>query len=52
MIENSKDRIKEWPYSKKVFLPHLGEERETPKPGEVFVQEDLYQTLKKLVDSG
>lgn len=51
MIENRKDLIKEWPYSKKVFLPHLGEEREAPHPGEVFVQEDLYQTLKKLVDT-
>ena len=51
MIENRKDLIKEWPYSKKVFLPHLGEQREAPYPGEVFVQEDLYQTLKKLVDT-
>ncbi|WP_373493303.1 gamma-glutamyltransferase family protein [Aquiflexum sp.] len=50
-IENRKDLIKDWPYSKKVFLPHLGEEREAPYPGEVFVQEDLYQTLKKLVDA-
>lgn len=51
MIENRKDLIKEWPYSKKVFLPHLGEDREAPHPGEIFVQEDLYQTLKKLVDT-
>lgn len=51
MIENRKDLIKEWPYSKKIFLPHLGEEREAPYPGEVFVQVDLYQTLKKLVDT-
>jgi gamma-glutamyltranspeptidase / glutathione hydrolase len=51
MIENNKEKIKEWPYSKKVFLPHLGEEREAPYPGEVFVQEDLFQTLKKLVDT-
>lgn len=50
-IESRKDLIKEWPYSKKVFLPHLGEEREAPCAGEVFVQEDLYQTLKKLVDT-
>ena len=51
MIENRKDLIKQWPYSEKVFLPHLGEEREAPFAGEVFVQEDLYQTLKKLVDA-
>lgn len=50
-IENNKERIKQWPYSKKVFLPHLDEEREAPEAGEIFVQEDLYQTLKKLVDS-
>lgn len=51
MIENRKELIKEWPYAKKTFLPHLGEEREAPYPGEIFVQEDLYQTLKKLVDT-
>lgn len=50
-IERGKDRIKEWPYSKKVFLPHLGEEREAPEAGEIFVQEDLYQTLSKLVEA-
>lgn len=51
MIENNKDKIKEWPYSKKVFLPHLGEEREAPHAGEVFVQEDLYNTLAKLIEA-
>ena len=51
MIENNKEKIKEWPYSKKVFLPHLGEEREAPHAGEVFVQEDLYNTLAKLVEA-
>ncbi len=51
MIENHKNRIKEWPYSKKIFLPHFGNDREAPLPGEVFVQEDLYQMLKKLVDT-
>ncbi|WP_143962220.1 gamma-glutamyltransferase family protein [Litoribacter populi] len=50
-IEANKDKIKDWSYSKAVFLPHLGEEREAPKAGEIFVQEDLYQTLKKLVDT-
>jgi gamma-glutamyltranspeptidase / glutathione hydrolase len=51
MIENNKDKIKEWPYSKNVFLPHLGEEREAPHAGEIFVQEDLYNTLAKLVEA-
>ncbi|WP_126973745.1 gamma-glutamyltransferase family protein [Gynurincola endophyticus] len=51
MIERGKDRIKQWPYSKKVFLPHLGEEREAPQPGEIFVQADLLKMLQKLVDA-
>jgi gamma-glutamyltranspeptidase/glutathione hydrolase len=50
-IERQKDRIKEWPYSKKVLLPHLGKEREAPYPGEVFRQPDLLATLKKLVEA-
>jgi gamma-glutamyltranspeptidase/glutathione hydrolase len=50
-IENNKSRIKEWPYSKKVFLPHLGEKREAPEAGEIFVQQDLYQMLLKLVEA-
>lgn len=29
-IERQKERIKQWPYSKEVFLTHLGEEREAP----------------------
>ncbi len=49
MIESRKDLIKEWPYSKQVFLPHLGKEREAPHAGEVFVQKDLLETLQKLV---
>ena len=48
-MEAQKERIKEWPYSKKIFLPHLGEEREAPEAGEIFVQEDLYYMLSKLV---
>jgi gamma-glutamyltranspeptidase/glutathione hydrolase len=48
-IERNKKRIKEWPYSKKVLLPHLGEEREAVFPGEIFRQPDLLDTLKKLV---
>lgn len=48
-MERGKERIKQWPYSKAVFLPHLGEEREAPHPGEIFVQDDLLATLQKLV---
>lgn len=49
-IEGSKDRIKEWPYSKKTFLTNLGnEEREAPFAGEIFVQKDLLAMLSKLI---
>jgi gamma-glutamyltranspeptidase/glutathione hydrolase len=50
-IEAQKRRIKEWPYSKNVFLPHLGESREAPYPGEMFHQPDLAATLRKLVEA-
>jgi gamma-glutamyltranspeptidase/glutathione hydrolase len=50
-FERSKEMLKGWPYSKAVFLPHLGEKREAPNAGEVFVQKDLLETLKKLVDT-
>ncbi|AMM51911.1 gamma-glutamyltransferase [Rufibacter sp. DG15C] len=50
-IERGKDKIKEWPYSKKVFLTHAGEKREAPEAGEIFVQKDLLQTLTKLVET-
>lgn len=50
-IERNKDKIKQWPYSKAVMLPHLGQAREAPKPGEIFRQPDLAATLKKLVQT-
>ena len=50
-IERHKKRIKEWPYSKNVFLVHHGEKREAPSAGEVFKQLDLLATLQKLVDA-
>ncbi|GAA4414484.1 gamma-glutamyltransferase [Nibrella viscosa] len=50
-IEAGKAQIKQWPYSTRVFLPHLGQTREAPDAGEVFVQNDLLETLKKLVDA-
>ena len=51
MIEKNKARIKNWPYSKKIFLPHLNETREAPEGGELFVQKDLFQMLSKLVEA-
>jgi len=50
-IEKDKDRIKAWPYSRAVLLPHPGEAYEAPRPGEIFRQADLAETLKKLVDA-
>jgi gamma-glutamyltranspeptidase/glutathione hydrolase len=60
IMERYKPMIKEWPYSKKVFLPHSPEtvaggqkvaasQREAPEAGEIFVQKDLLETLDKLV---
>lgn len=50
-IERQKGQIKQWPYSKAVFLPHAGEAREAPEAGEVFAQPDLAATLRKLVEA-
>ncbi|MBL0270662.1 MAG: gamma-glutamyltransferase [Chitinophagaceae bacterium] len=50
-MERGKDRIKEWPYSKKVFLPHTGEKREAPEAGEIFVQKELLETLTRMVEA-
>jgi gamma-glutamyltranspeptidase/glutathione hydrolase len=33
------------------MLPHLGSEREAPRPGEIFRQPDLAATLRKLVEA-
>jgi gamma-glutamyltranspeptidase/glutathione hydrolase len=50
-IERNKELIKQWPYSRRMFLPHLGQAWEAPEPGEVFRQPDLAATLKKLVQA-
>lgn len=50
-IEREKKRLKEWRYSREVLLPHLGEKREAPEPGEVFRQPDLAAMLRKLVEA-
>lgn len=50
-IESWKTRLKEWPYSKAVMLPHLGADREAPRAGEIFRQPDLAATLRKLVEA-
>ncbi|HEX9706539.1 MAG TPA: gamma-glutamyltransferase [Steroidobacteraceae bacterium] len=50
-IEAEKEKIKQWPYSKAVMLPHPGEAREAPRAGEMFRQPDLAATLRKLVEA-
>lgn len=50
-MERGKDKIKQWPYSKAVFLPHAGEQREAPEAGEIFKQNDLLETLRKMVEA-
>jgi gamma-glutamyltranspeptidase/glutathione hydrolase len=49
--KRNKDWIMQWPYSKAVFYPHLGEKREAPEAGEIFVQKDLLATLTKMVEA-
>src|SRR6476469_1399028 len=50
-MEQGKEMLKQWPYSKAVFLPHQGEAREAPEAGEIFVQKDLLNTLTKMVEA-
>jgi gamma-glutamyltranspeptidase/glutathione hydrolase len=52
-IENpaNTSKIKKWPYSAKVFLPHAGQEQEAPRPGEIWRQPDLLSTLEKLIEA-
>ena len=50
-IEREKEKLKQWPYSKRVFFPHPGEEHEGPRAGEIWRQPDLLATLQKLVDA-
>jgi gamma-glutamyltranspeptidase/glutathione hydrolase len=50
-IERNKELIKGWRYSPGVYLPHAGQAREAPEPGEIFRQPDLAVTLRKLVEA-
>lgn len=51
VIERQKAWLKKWKYSSEVMLPHPGEKREGPAPGEIFRQPDLAATLRKLVEA-
>jgi gamma-glutamyltranspeptidase/glutathione hydrolase len=50
-MERFKDQLRQWPYSKQLFLVHEGEVREAPVAGEIFRQPDLAATLRKLVQA-
>ena len=50
-IEKHEAKLKQWPYSKKVFFPYAGEDREAPRAGEIWRQPDLRTTLRKLAEA-
>lgn len=54
-MEERKDILMQWSYSRKVFLPHLDtdnpEQRAAPVAGEIFRQPDLLAMLEKLVET-
>ena len=50
-MERGKEQLKQWTYSKAAFFPHLGEKREAPEAGEIFIQKDLLTTLAKMVEA-
>ena len=50
-IERSEEKLKQWPYSKKLFFPHEDAFREAHRAGEIWRQPDLLNTLQKLVDA-
>jgi gamma-glutamyltranspeptidase/glutathione hydrolase len=50
-IEKYQDRLKQWPESRRIMLPHPGTPHEAPYPGEMFHQSDLAATLRKLVEA-
>ena len=51
-IRSSADDIRQWPYSEAVYLTHPDdEENPAPRPGEIFRQPDLADTLRKLVEA-
>ncbi len=50
-IERDKDKIRVWPYARAVMLPHEGRDHEGPVEGEIFRQNDLLETLRKMVQA-
>ncbi len=53
-IERFREQIEQWPYSRAVFLPNdpsANNGRTAPNPGQLFIQNDLAETLGKLVQA-
>jgi len=50
-IEHFKDELSKWKYSQEIMLPHSGTSHPAPQAGEIFVQKDLADTWRKLVDA-
>lgn len=50
-IQKDKEKLKQWPYSKKILLPNLGQGYEAPRPGQILRQPELLATLQKLVET-
>lgn len=54
-MERRREVLEQWPSSRAVFLPHHDPEdpdrRAAPREGEIFVQQDLANTLRKLVEA-
>ena len=50
-VARNKEKLTQWKYSKKLFITGNENNTETPQPGEIFVQKDLLNTLKKLVET-
>jgi gamma-glutamyltranspeptidase/glutathione hydrolase len=59
VIERDKAKIKEWPDSARIMLPHAAKPgaagaadgREAPRAGEIFRQPELAATLRRLVEA-
>ena len=50
-IERNRELLDRWRFARGVMLPHAGEPRAAPEPGEIFRQPDLAATLRQLVEA-